>query len=122
MGVGCESVTRASTPGTDVIVGIWAGGRVGTFRGNRESASGYGTEAFMKKGVQRVDDFKGYGMLLAEIVKFFKTGVVPIKPEETIEIFAFMEAADESKRQGGVPIKIEDVMSKARAEAQKRQL
>lgn len=121
MGCGCESVVRINTPGTDVAVGTWAGGRIGTFRGNRDSSSGYGLEAYMKKGVQRVDDFKGYGMLLEEIVKFFKTGVVPVPPEETIEIFAFMEAADESKRRGGVPVKIAEVMEKARVEADKRQ-
>ena len=36
--------------------------------------------------------------------------------EETIEIFAFMEAADESKRQGGKPVTIESVLAKARAD------
>ncbi len=46
-------------------------------------------------------------------MKFFETGVAPVSPEETIEMFAFMEAADESKRQGGAPVKISDVMAKA---------
>ena len=48
-----------------------------------------------------------------KILKFFQTGIAPITPEETIELFAFMEAADESKRQGGKPVKISDVMAKA---------
>jgi len=30
--------------------------------------------------------------------------------EETIEIYAFMEAADESKRRGGVPVSIEETL------------
>ena len=120
MGTGCVSVVRVNTPGTDVAVGIWADGRVGVFRGNRDSNAGYGAEAFMKKGVQRVDDYKGYGALLAEIVTFFKTGVAPVAPEETLEIFAFMEAADESKRRGGVPVTLSDVLDKARAEAARR--
>jgi hypothetical protein len=34
-----------------------------------------------------------------------------------IEIFAFMEAADESKRQGGAPVSLASVLAKARAEA-----
>jgi hypothetical protein len=38
---------------------------------------------------------------------------VPVTPEETIEIFAFMEAADESKRQGGKSVTLESVLSKA---------
>ncbi|NLC80088.1 MAG: Gfo/Idh/MocA family oxidoreductase [Lentisphaerae bacterium] len=119
MGPGCESVVRVSTPGTDLAVGTWREGRIGTFRGNRDSKNGYGATAFLAKGLQRVDDFKGYGLLLAEIVTFFKTGVVPLKPEETIELFAFMEAADESKRRGGVPVRLDEVMAKAKAEAAK---
>src|SRR5262249_28095282 len=35
MGTGCESVSRTSTPGIDLAVGVWQGGRVGTFRGVR---------------------------------------------------------------------------------------
>ena len=44
---------------------------------------------------------------------------MPIASEETIELFAFMEAADESKRQRGSPVKIADVMAKATKEAEK---
>ena len=53
--------------------------------------------------------------LLVEIIEFFKTGVPPIQPRETIEMFAFMEAADESKRQGGKPVSMEEVFKKAQA-------
>ena len=34
-------------------------------------------------------------------------------------MFAFMEAADESKRRGGIPIAIADVMARARSAAGK---
>ena len=119
MGTGCETVVRVSTPGTDVAVGTWKDGRVGSFRGNRDSSYAFGADVFFKKSVQRVDDYKGYGLMLVEIAKFFKTGVVPVAPEETIEIFAFMEAADESKRRGGAPVSVAEVLAKARAEAAK---
>jgi hypothetical protein len=46
-------------------------------------------------------------------MKFFKTGVAPVSPEETIEIFAFMEAADESKVKAGLPVKMSDVLAKS---------
>jgi hypothetical protein len=36
-----------------------------------------------------------------------------VSAAETIEIFAFMEAADESKRQGGAPVTLESVLAKA---------
>jgi hypothetical protein len=39
-------------------------------------------------------------------MKFFQTGVAPVKPEETIEIMAFMEAADESKNKGGAQVRL----------------
>ena len=118
MGPGCESVVRTSTDQTDVVTGVWSDGRVGTFRGNRNCRSAFGGVACFKKSVEYVNDWDRYGMMLEEIVKFFKNGTPPpVKPEETIAIFAFMEAADESKRQGGVPVKIADVMAKARKEA-----
>jgi len=44
----------------------------------------------------------------------------PVEPEETLEIYAFMEAADESKRQDGKEITLEEIMKKARAEAKSR--
>jgi hypothetical protein len=42
--------------------------------------------------------------LLREIVKFFQTGRVPVSNEETLEIFAFMDAAQRSKAAGGRPM------------------
>jgi len=119
MGTGCETVVRVSTPGTEVAVGTWKDGRIGSFRGNRASSGKYGANVYLEKGMQTVDDFKMYDALLFEILKFFKTGVAPVAPEETIEMFAFMEAADESKRRGGAPVSVAEVLAKARAEAAK---
>ena len=62
----------------------------------------------------------GYEPLLVEICKFFRSGEPPLRPEQTIEIFAFMEAADESKRRGGTPVTLKSVLSKAREEAQQK--
>ncbi len=117
MGTGCDSVTRASTPGFDFAVGTWSDGRIGSFRGIRQGAGGYGGVAFGEKGKTELGEFGGYRPLAVEIVKFFKTGDVPVAPEETLEIYTFMEAADESKRQGGAPVKLAEVLAKARAAA-----
>jgi hypothetical protein len=59
----------------------------------------------------------GYEKLCREIGRFFKTRKVPVQPEEIIEIFAFMEVADESKRQGDVPVSLVSVLAKARVDA-----
>ncbi len=119
MGTGCQSVTRTHTKGTDVVTGLWAGGRIGTFRGLREGKGGYGALVFGSKGILQAGRSGGYTPLVVEICKFFQTGKAPVSAEETIEIFAFMEAADESKRQGGKPVKLEDVIKKAKRAAGK---
>ena len=113
MGTGCLSVTRTHTEGTDLATGIWKGGRIGTFRGIRDGKRGYGATVFGTKGIVQGGGFDGYEPLIVEIVKFFKTGKPPVSEAETMEIFAFMEAADESKRQGGCPVTLKSVVDKA---------
>jgi hypothetical protein len=117
MGTGCTSVSRVRTDGTDLVTGTWKGGRVGTFRGIRQGNADYGALAFGTKGVAFGQGFGGYEPLLVEVVKFFRTGRPPVTAGETVEIFAFMEAADESKRQGGAPVTLESVLSRAREQA-----
>lgn len=121
MGTGCTSVSRVQTEGTEFVVGTWNDGRVGTFRGLRAGAHGYGATVYGDKGIAPSGGYDGYEPLAVEIVKFFKSGKPPVSAEETLEIYAFMEAADESKRQGGKPVTLESVLSKARhAAAEKR--
>ncbi len=120
MGAGCQQVTRVTSADADVAVGVWKDGRVGTFRGMRTKPMTYGGTVFAAKGVRPVGGYDGYQPLLVEIVKFFHGGPPPISAEETLQIYAFMEAADESKRQGGSPVRIEEVMKKAQAEAARR--
>ncbi|HVY72267.1 MAG TPA: Gfo/Idh/MocA family oxidoreductase [Verrucomicrobiae bacterium] len=112
MGPGCETVVRTATPDTDIITGVWKGGRVGTVRGIREASAPYRVTVFGTKKVLDQKDGGGYAPMLVEVVKFFQTGVSPVPLEETIEIFAFMEAADESKRQGGATVNVADVLKK----------
>jgi predicted dehydrogenase len=119
MGPGCEKVTRIQTKDTELVSGVWKDGRIGTFRGLR-GKSGYGATVFGSKGIAQSGGYGGYQPLLVEICKFFRTGTPPVGHDETLEILAFMEAADESKRQGGAPVSLESVMSRARAEAASR--
>ena len=113
MGTGCDKVTRVHTEGTDFVVGVWKDGRIGTFRGTRSGKHTYGALVFGTKGVMTAGTYGGYEPLLVEICKFFKTGIAPVSPKETIEIFAFMEAADQSKREGGKPVSIQSVIDAA---------
>ena len=112
MGPGCESITRTNTNGTDVVTGRWKDGRVGTFRGIRDGKQSYGAVAFGSKSIIIKEPKVSYRELVVEIVKFFQTGVPPITPEETLEIIAFMEAADLSKKRNGVPVLLKELLGK----------
>lgn len=119
MGTGCKSVSRTHTEDADVVVGLWNDNRIGTFRGIRYEKSGYGGNVYGDKSIEPLDGAGGYDPLLVEVVRFFQTNEAPVKAEETLEIFAFMEAADESKRQGGKVISLDSVMQKAKASSKK---
>lgn len=130
LGPGCVSVTRTSTDTADVVVGTWKDGRVGTFRGIRKGAPKYSATVFGTKGVSPAgiyghgvpvkglvptnDKYMGYEATAVEIVKFFKTKQPPVSAEETTELFAFLEAAEESKRRDGAAVKLDTVLAKAR--------
>lgn len=120
MGTGCASVVRFQTEDTEFCVGSWAGGRIGTFRGLRTSEHSYGGTVFAEKKIEYLPMESGYDPLVKAIVAFFATGRPPVPAEETIEIYAFMTAADKSKALGGKPVLIADVLAEARAEAAKK--
>ncbi len=120
MGPGCERVARVNTAGTDLVAGTWKDGRVGSFRGIRQGKSDYGAMVFGEKGIALSGEYAGYQPLVAEVARFFKTGKPPVSAEETIELMAFMEAADESKRRGGAPVALAEVIEKSRGEALKK--
>jgi predicted dehydrogenase len=110
MGRGCESVNRVNSKDTDVIVGKWKDGRLGVIRGIRRGKDDYGITLFGEKAVMRSGSQSfSYRPLLVEIVKFFQTRVAPVNAEETLEMFAFMEAADISKAQGGIAVPLSQV-------------
>lgn len=120
MGTGCKTVVRIKTADTDVAVGTWQDGRIGSFRGLRSGKQSYGGTIFGEKAIITLGSYNGYNPLLDEIIKYFQTGVLPVQPEETLEILAFMEAADLSNKKGGVPVSISSIMEKARKESKKK--
>jgi len=117
MGRGCVEVSRTYTPDADILVGRWKDGRIGTVRVLRPYGP-YGAVVFRTKPpangkagstvVAQSDPkmLEGYRPMLVEIVKFFETKEPPVSNEETLEIFAFMDAALRSKEAGGAPQKL----------------
>lgn len=110
LGTGCESVQRGKTADGGIeVTGIWKGGRKGTFREDKT----YTGEAQGDKGTAPVGAYEGYAPLVVEVVRFFETGKAPVTAEETLEILAFMEAADESKRRNGAAVTLAEVRAAA---------
>jgi len=117
MGPGCKTVSRVQSASADLAAGVWEGGRLGSLRGILQGRVGFGGTVYGEKGIASAGKFDGYEPLLVEIANFFKTGKPPVTVEQTLEIYAFLEAADESKRQGGVPVSLEAVLEKAKTAA-----
>jgi Oxidoreductase family, NAD-binding Rossmann fold len=108
MGPGCEEVTRIYSPDADVVVGKWKNGRLGTIRVLRPYGK-FGAVVFRPDQKVNQSDPKAtdsYRPLVVEIVKFFETGQLPFPNEETLEMFAFMDAAQRSREAGGAPMKL----------------
>ena len=105
MGQGCVEVTRTFAADAEVVTGKWKDGRVGTIRLHRPY-SAFGATAFSLKVIKssEKDFYTGYKGLLKEIVLFFQGGKAPVDEAETLEMFAFMDAAQRSREAGGVPV------------------
>lgn len=123
MGPGVVSVTCTSTPTAESITALWKDGRVGTYRGIKQGGVKYSATVFGEKGVSTAgiyghgipvngvvpttDKYVGYEGLATEIARFFKTRQVPVSPAETLEIFALLQAAEDSRAQNGAPVRLQ---------------
>ncbi len=107
MGPGCAWVERHFTDDQELTVAGWKDGRIATFRGMRvRDDHGYGATVHTLKGTRLSEPVKGalYKQLVLEIVKFFQTGKPPVSNAETLEILAFMDAAQLSRERGGARV------------------
>ena len=121
LGPGCESVRRTQATDTvDEVQGRWSDGRTGRFAGDVTGKAPFGGVVQGARGEAQTGAFGGYRPLVVEIVKFFRTRQPPVAPEETLAIMAFMEAADESERQGGAEVSVADTLARARTAAAAR--
>src|SRR5690606_37636641 len=83
MGTGCKTVTMTHTENTDVVVGVWEDGRIGTFRCTRNGKSAYGGTVYGTTGNMSLGAFGGYDPLLKQIIQFFDSGIPPVSEQET---------------------------------------
>jgi len=111
MGPGAEKVKRGATADGKIEVTVtWKDARTGIFR----EGQGYSAKVTGEKGEGVAGQFDGYEPLVKEVAAFFQSGKPPVAEAETLEIYALMEAADESKRRGGAEVTLAEVMAKAR--------
>lgn len=110
MGTGCLSVSRTFSPETDIVSGLWDDGKTGIVYGLRTGHSAYKVTLFGSKGIQDQQGGGSYVPLVKEIMQFFQTGTAPVSARETVELFAFMQAADVSKANGGCSVNIPDLI------------
>lgn len=117
MGKDCQTVQRKHTQNTDHIMGIWDNDRIGTYRGIRKGKVTHSGVAYGLNEILPAGSFNdvGHRPLVIEMLRFFKTGISPVSMEETLAIHVFMEAADESKRLGGIPVSMQTVLAKAKS-------
>ncbi|MDP1813060.1 MAG: Gfo/Idh/MocA family oxidoreductase [Leadbetterella sp.] len=109
MGTGCKSVQRTIDENQEVFIAKWKDGRIGTFRGIKNGKQDYGGTAYGDKGISTLGPYNGYDPLLIEIINFFETGISPVNKVETLEICAFMEAADLSKKRNGRAVNLKNI-------------
>jgi predicted dehydrogenase len=103
VGKGCESVSCVGSKFADMATGVWESGQIGSVRVDRPGGS-YGFVTFTDR-IEHVSVSTAfiYRELLKEIVKMFQTGQAPIDPAETIELVRFIEQANTSAANHGIP-------------------
>jgi hypothetical protein len=119
MGTGCKSVVRVFKNDTDISIGVWSDNRIGVNRAMRTGRKGRGGTAYGDKEIVSFKrdasaDENNVFAPYKNMIDFFSTGIVPVRPEQTLEVLAFMEAAEESRLNGGKEVEIETIMQRAR--------
>ena len=130
MGPGVERLSCESTPTAEVVTATYKDGRVATYRGIKDGTVKFSATVFGDKGVSTAgiyghgvpvkgvvptdDKYMGYGGLAIELAKFFKTKEVPVSDAETLEIFAFLQAMEESRLQNGATVVLKNLWEPAK--------
>jgi hypothetical protein len=110
MGTGCDRLTRKVSADSDVTTCVWKDGRVGVYNGLLKAGDKQPVLMLTgAAGTANTISSTNYDGLVAKIAEFFHTGRSPVDVAETLEIFAFMTAAQISKDKGGVEVRLQDL-------------
>ena len=113
LGPGCTTVSAMSSDGATVVSAQWSDGRLGSLYAMHTWPADYKVTLFGKDQIVEQKTSGDYTPLVRQIVQFCRTGVPPVTAAQTLEIYAFMEAADESLRQQGHPVSLRKTLHQA---------
>lgn len=104
MGPGCREVTVTHEAKTNILTGRWDDGRLGVIYGYQvEGLGDFGCVVYagdgIHTGIQKWDP-PAYARLMPKIADFFRTGKPAVPHAETLEIIAFLEAANRALESG----------------------
>ena len=100
MGPGCKEVRCIHSEYGPAAIGMWEDGRMGIAKGICKGHHGYGFTVWREKATEAttVNTKYIYPELLKNIKMFIETGIAPVSIDESLEVIAFMESANESMR------------------------
>jgi len=110
MGPGCAEVRCVRNEENDALVATWRDGRVTTLRGARGGHGKFGVVLHRKDRAVFLDPYAGppfYLSMLDAILGSLPEGRSAVPHEEMLEIVAIMEAANQSRDAGGIPVTVE---------------
>lgn len=120
MGTGCKEVSRIHSEGEgDLVSGVWADGRLGSYRARNNKPNIYGGTVYTENGFEAAGGYEGEIGLLKAVFNFFENDVLPVEPEETVEIFTFMKASNMSLARGGKSVSMDEAYKAGLKEAKK---
>lgn len=104
MGTDCISVQTQTGADADIHVAEWPGNRIATLRGIKKGGDGFGGTVFTEDKIITLGAYQGYAPLLQRIINFFETGKSPVASIETLAICKFIDAAHQSRLNGGTKV------------------
>lgn len=108
LGPGCRTVTCERLGPGIIATGTWADGRTGIARGGLPGDTEFTLTAETPSGPRLARGFS-YSTLVTAIIRFFATGQPPVSAAETLEILAFIEAAELSLARNGASIELSEI-------------
>jgi predicted dehydrogenase len=110
MGPGCVRLSRTIAADADITTCRWKDGRRGIYRGLPKADSSRPLLTVTGSGgTSSTTGAAGVEGLMRALAEFFHTGRPPVDPAESLEVIAFMAAADVSKARNGAEVALAEL-------------